>query len=315
MSASLPDVSEYPLPTLQQYLAGKAAKMPGGPAPYAVPMDRAIIERLSRSTLQYPVDRLVDLAVQVLLSPLLLNSIPVASRSFPRLNELRVQAAGTLGIPVPDLYAGQLGVPVGAIFTVGTDEQSFIFVETTYEHLAKREEMLFVIGHECGHIHNHHVTYRTLAFVLLEGGKSAALKREHPTMKAVADALELFVGTALAAWSRRAELTADRAGLICCRDLETSQRALVRLALGWASERDVEIDDYIRTMRDTPLSGAARFALMEESHPVIPIRLQALQLFHDSELYHEMTGLPRPDRTLLAREELEARVGELVALV
>src|SRR5207248_2652197 len=121
-----------------------------------------------------------------------------------------------------------LGVPVGAIFTVGTDEQSFIFVETTYEHLAKREEMLFVIGHECGHIHNHHVTYRTLAYILLEGGKSAALKREHPTMKAVAEALELF---------------------------------------------------------------------------------------HDSELYPEMPGLPRPDRPLLSRGELEGRVGELVALV
>src|SRR5947209_18827282 len=103
MAAGLPELSEYPLPTMQQYLAGRAAKMPGAPAPYAVPMDRAIIQRLSRSTLQYPVDRLVDLAVQVLLSPLLLNSIPVASRSFPRLNELRVQAAETLGIPVPDL--------------------------------------------------------------------------------------------------------------------------------------------------------------------------------------------------------------------
>src|SRR5439155_14598395 len=118
---------------------------------------------------------------------------------------LRVQAAETLGIPVPEVYTGQLQMPFGAIFTVGTDEQSFVFVETTYEHVAKREEMLFVIGHECGHIHNHHVTYRTLAAVLLEGGKTAALRHEHPTLNALGEALKLFMGTALAAWSRRAE--------------------------------------------------------------------------------------------------------------
>ena len=64
-----------------------------------------------------------------------MNSIPVASRSFPRLNELRVQAAETLGIPVPEMYAGQLHMPFGAIFTVGTDEHSFIFVETMDEVL------------------------------------------------------------------------------------------------------------------------------------------------------------------------------------
>src|SRR5439155_2138765 len=149
-----------------------------------------IIAQLSRSYLQQPVDRFIDLVVQFLLSPLLMNSIPVASRSFPRLNELRVQAAETLGIPVPDLYAGQLGVPVGAIFTVGTDEQSFIFVETTYEHLAKREEMLFVIGHECGHIHNHHGNYRTLTRVLPEGGKTAALRHDHPTLNARGEAMK-----------------------------------------------------------------------------------------------------------------------------
>ena len=85
--------------------------------------------------------------------------------------------------------------------------------------------------------------------------------------------------------------------------------------LGWASERDVEIDDYVRTMRETPLSGAARFALMEETHPIIPVRLQALELFHGSELYYEMTGRPRPDRPLMPRDELEGRVAEVVALV
>jgi Zn-dependent protease with chaperone function len=319
MPESLPAASEFTLPTFQEYLSGRgpgsAAAPVGATTPYAVPLDRAIIERLSRSTLQHATNRLVDLVIQYVLTPLLLNSIPVASRSFPRLHALRARAAATLGIPVPDMYAAQQP-QIAAIFTAGTDERNVVFVETTYEHLATEDEMLFVVGHECGHIANQHVTYHTLALILMNTGKEAGLLSRNPTIWATAKALELFVAPTLFAWSRRSELTADRAGLICCQDLRVAQRALVRAVLGFASETEVDVEDYLRTYRDTPLTGStARYSLLDLQHPVIPVRLQALQAFHDSELYYEVTGLPRPDKPLLARDALEARVAELVAIL
>jgi Zn-dependent protease with chaperone function len=313
MTVPLPEAREYSLPTFADYVAGRT-RAPGRVTPaYAHPMDRAIIDRLSRSALQHPINRFIELAMDFIFTPLIFNSIPVAARSFPQLNELRAQASATLGIPVPDMYAAPQPQP-GTIFTVGTDERAFIFVETTYEHLASREEMLFVIGHECGHIDNQHVTYRTLVALLLDTGNR--LLDRHPAMKAMAEALSLVLGPALAAWSRRSEITADRAGLICCRDLQVAQRAFIRLMLGFAKESEIDVEDYIRTMRETPIGGTtARFALMEQVHPVIPVRLQALRLFRDSELYYDVTGLPRPDGPLLSREEMELRVGELIALV
>jgi len=208
------------------------------------------------------------------------------------------------------MYAAPL--QLGQIFTVGTDEKNFVFVETTYAHVARPEEMLFVIGHECGHIHNQHVTYRVLTVLILESGRE--LLERHPALRALGETLRLLIGTSLAAWSRRSEITADRAGLICCQDLDVAQRALVRLMLGFARESEVEVDDYLRTMREKHLSGTERFSLLDSSHPIIPVRLQALQLFHDSELYYEVTGLPRPDRPLMPRDELELRVGELIAI-
>ncbi len=315
MTPSLPELTEFALPTFQQFLEGRPAPARQVTAPYAHPMDRAIIERLSRTSLQHPVDRLVELVMHYIFTPLVLNSIPVVSRSFPHLNQLRAQAAETLGIPVPEMYARQLA-DLGMIFTIGTDEEHFILIETTFEHLATRDELLFVIGHECGHIHNHHVTYRVLAAVLLEGAREAGLLSLNPVVRSMAKALGLIIGPSLAAWSRRAEITADRAGLLCCRNLEAAQRAFLRLVIGFTDEANVEIDDYVRTMRERTLpSSTARFSLIDTTHPTIPVRLQALQLFHESELYYELTGLPRPDRRLLPRDELEGRVAELVAIL
>ena len=37
---------------------------------------------------------------------------------------------------------------------------------------------------------------------------------------------------ALLAWSRRAEITCDRAGMLCARDSVTAERAITKLALG-----------------------------------------------------------------------------------
>src|SRR5262245_31408900 len=159
MSASLPESTEYRIPTFEEYLRGGNGA--AAPVPvYAHPMDRAIIERLSRSALQHPINRFIELAMRYVFTPLILNSIPVGPRAFPELNDLRSDVAAILGIPVPEIYVNAL--PWAQIGTVGTDEEAMIVVDTTYEHLATREEMLFVLGHESGHIQNQHVTYRVL---------------------------------------------------------------------------------------------------------------------------------------------------------
>ena len=45
--------------------------------------------------------------------------------------------------------------------TYGTNEESFIVVHSALVDAYTDEELRFVIGHECGHIHNSHVVYLT----------------------------------------------------------------------------------------------------------------------------------------------------------
>ncbi|MBI3910596.1 MAG: M48 family metallopeptidase [Armatimonadetes bacterium] len=318
MEPTLPGVDDYPLPTLQEYIRQRPRPdVVGaglGPAtPYAHPVDQRLIRLLSRTSLQHATNRFLELAIDFFFTRIWQNSIPVASRSFPELNRIRAQAAETLGIAVPEIYVAA-GERLGTVGTVGTDEQHFIFVDSTWLSLAPADEVLFVIGHESGHIHNQHVTYRTLAFLLLEGG--ASLLDRHPLLGLWAKMLRLLFEPVLAAWSRRAEVTGDRAGLLCGQDLRSAERALVRLMLGFARDTEVDIDAYLDDMRERPPTGlSARLGLLNATHPPIPRRLEALRLFHDSELYYDCLGHLHPERPLLSAAELNDRVDDLIAVL
>ena len=69
------------------------------------------------------------------------------------------------------------------------------------------EELLTVIGHECGHIHNSHVVYLTALHYLTH--MAGAVRRVDRCSRR---------RVALLAWSRRAEITCDRAGMLCCEE-------------------------------------------------------------------------------------------------
>src|SRR5262249_30070872 len=145
-------------------------------------------------------------------------------------------------------------------------------------------QLLFAIGHECGHIHNLHGAYNTavqnltnpLAKTILDKVVGLGITMELVTSVthvrllagAVTGALKMFFLN----WSRAAEVTCDRAGLICCGSLETAERALASLATGGvAALRGINIDAYLDQLdqiRNSPL----RLLELAGTHPLIPKR-------------------------------------------
>jgi Zn-dependent protease with chaperone function len=87
------------------------------------------------------------------------------------------------------------------------------------------EELRFVVGHELGHIKSGHVLYYQIAMLL-------------PVLAEVVGAATFGVGSllsfplevALVRWQRMSELTADRAGLLACQDVDAATTALIKLA-------------------------------------------------------------------------------------
>jgi Zn-dependent protease with chaperone function len=213
---------------------------------------------------------------------LLGHCVKVSRRQFPELYDTTAECARRLGIPMPTVYVTQS--PEINASTFGTDEEAFIILNSALVDMFEPNELHFVIGHECGHLHNNHVVYHTAANFLARG-------------------LGLYIKWAIApaslalnSWSRRGEITCDRAGLVCCMDEQAATNAMLKLALGSVKLFEkVELDEYLK-QADSLRVGVGRFHEYLQSHPYLPKRIQALQLFAQSSYYrsliHERDGRP-----------------------
>jgi Zn-dependent protease with chaperone function len=120
----------------------------------------------------------------------------------------------------------------------------------------------------------------------------------------------------LAAWQRKAELTSDRAGLLCSRNLNSSLRALAKHAVQASELADkLDLQEYVAQLEaaseESTLSKLPEYIA---SFPFIPKRMAALKLFARSELYYEMTQEPKPP-DLLSREQLEKQTDRVTSIL
>jgi Zn-dependent protease with chaperone function len=208
---------------------------------------------------------------------LLGQAVKVGPTQFPRVHNLARECSKELGIATPTVYI--VSNPSLNAGTYGTNDDSFIVVHSALVDTFTDEELLSVIGHECGHIHNNHVVYLTAMHFLRVMASVFVRWIVAPAM------------LALNAWSRRAEITCDRAGLLCSKNLDTSTRALTKLAIGSSklySELNMEafLDQY-EEGKDDP----GKYVELQASHPWIPKRVMALRAFAESELYRTHAGL------------------------
>jgi Zn-dependent protease with chaperone function len=211
-------------------------------------------------------------------SELLGSAVKVTDQQFPRLHAITARCAATLHIPPPAIYVSPAIGELNA-HTLGTDEDAYIVVNgALVDHLSD-EELRFVIGHECGHIHNNHVVFTTALHYLTS---AAAFYVRWIVQPAI---------LALRAWSRRAEITCDRAGLLCVKDLAVANASMVKLALGSQKlYKDIKLDEYVKQL-DEGRRGIGRLAEFFRSHPYVPKRLEALRLFSETEFYRRHAGL------------------------
>ena len=280
-----------------------------GPTLYAHPVDARLLNVLSATGWRFYVDDLINAFIKVFLGTALRDSVWVSPRQFPDVHRLLARCAERLGIPIPRLLLGGDAADLMA-FTTGTDQDCFIYASALMVREYAPEELLFVLGHECGHIHNHHVTYGTLAQVLYRNLLGKVIR---------VSTWPVFLATLvpLRTWSRRAEITADRAGLLCCRDIDVARKALIKLRLGFdALLRDVDVEEFLQQEKELRReSFAVRARELFYTHPLIVKRIKALELFARSELYYDLAGLPRPAGPLLDRAALERETAAIVKVL
>jgi hypothetical protein len=236
---------------------------------------RAAFERMK------PVELAVASAVRMaknvrFKNQLLGNAVRVSDRQFPRINSLVRVCADSLQIAMPQVFI--VSSPVLNAYTLGTNDDSFIVVHSALVDHYSDEELLTVIGHECGHIHNSHVVYLTALNLLTQMAGLFVRWAVEPAI------------IALRAWSRRAEITCDRAGMLCAKNDAVAGRALAKLALGSQKlYEEFQLDAFLEQYQDGK-EGVGRYMEVFASHPWLPKRVLAMRVFAESAIFKKACG-------------------------
>jgi Zn-dependent protease with chaperone function len=296
------DVSDIDLDFKRYVLLrrGQAADRAQGGAAYAYAGEHRVRRTLSAARpVTMAIEATVRLWQNVARSELLGSAVKVTDLQFPRIYAIVARCAATLHIPVPAVY---IAPDVGSLnaHTLGTEEDSYIVLNSALVDHLDDGELTFVIGHECGHIHNSHVVFTTALHYLTS---AAAFYVRWIVQPAI---------LALRAWSRRAEITCDRAGLMCTKDLTVATSALVKLALGSSKlSKDFHIEEYLK-QSDEGRKGAGRFAEMFRSHPYVPKRIEAMRVFAETVLYRRHAGLGEGG---VPAQEADLKVAKIVSVL
>jgi Zn-dependent protease with chaperone function len=150
------------------------------------------------------------------------NAVRAGGDQLPRLWMLQTEVATTFDWPkVPELYVSQ--TPVFNAGAYGVDDP-FIVIHSAALEMLDDDELRVLLAHEMGHVVSGHALYRTIAEILLSVGLSAL-----PILAGIA----LFpIRLAILEWARKAELSADRAGLLGAQDPTAAQRVFMKMAGG-----------------------------------------------------------------------------------
>lgn len=166
------------------------------------------------------------------------SAIKVTPKQCPDLYAKLQIACTTLGVDMPDMFVQQN--PIVNAFTGGVEKPVIVLHSALLERLTD-EETLAVIAHEVGHIHAEHVLYLTAAR-LMEALANLSMARLVPGSEIIKFIVSAGISSALLAWSRRAELSCDRAALLVTQDPHVIGRTMMKLGGGtFASRVDYEL--------------------------------------------------------------------------
>jgi Zn-dependent protease with chaperone function len=287
----------------EAFVARKRSERPGGELSATGHEYTYTFDRQSRIAFENtrPVAMAVEASVrlfkQIGKHQLLGHAVKVSERQFPRIYSITKSAADTLQIAMPQVFV--VNSPTFNAGTLGTNDDSFVMVHSALVDQYTDDELLTVIGHECGHIHNSHVAYLTALHYLTYMAGMFVPWILQPAL------------VALRTWSRRAEITCDRAGMLVAKNQAAAERAITKLAVGSKKlYEEFNLDAFLEQHEESN-QGIGRYMEVFATHPWLPKRVLAMRVFGNSQLFQKATG-----GTLLGAgltmSEVDSRVAALL---
>lgn len=194
-------------------ISSSAFEHPSDKAALDVVKSIPLVDKLFKRFLELGLERIMRIQ-------LMGQSIHVTPRQCGKIYQLFKEAIDILDMQEPDLFLASN--PVINAFTFGA-ERPFIVINSALVDLLDEDELMAVLAHELGHVKAGHALYRSIAYTL-----SSMASR----VFGLGGIASIGLTASLFEWTRKSELTADRAELLVVQDIDICLRLHMKLAGG-----------------------------------------------------------------------------------
>jgi hypothetical protein len=168
--------------------------------------------------------------------------------------------------------------------SVAPDDLHYLTVHGELFTLCEEGELLFIIGHELGHMGLHNL-------------QTSSVRNELAHLMSVSS-------------SRACEISADRIGLLTCRDFNAAVTALLKLHTSLNSSMlHSDIGALVEALTEQASEISARHNGWQahQDHPFVAFRVWALQRFVDSDAYKRVIGIDGGTPISVVDQEIATR--------
>lgn len=200
---------------------------------------------------------------------------PVSAQTMPALDEILREGVARIQPGPVEAYV----LPSGErnAYTFGLSTPKVVVVYSGLLRAMDRDEVLFVVGHELGHVALGHTWLNSMI-----GGISGI-----PSSFGAAVVLRL----AFLWWNRSCELSADRAGLLACGSPEKAVSAMVKLAAGGRSHTAQDLEQAYREIDAEDDTWAGGLNEMLATHPMLIRRINEIRRYAATAQYRRLAGM------------------------
>ncbi|WP_327000387.1 M48 family metallopeptidase [Dactylosporangium sp. NBC_01737] len=224
----------------------------------------------------------------------LAETLRLGPNQLPEIYRLLPPICEAFGIEEPELFLA-LG-PVNA-FTTGATRTSITLCSGLLDHLAP-DEIEAVLAHECGHILCQHMLFHSMAQFLelaVNLGSSANIPFASALLSLGSGPLRMALGN----WSRKSELSADRAAAAYMGSAEAITRVMFRFA---GIRHDSRYTQNVQPFADQALEYEAlreskwdRFLQWQigqsSTHPLLAVRVREIQSWVGTPTFANLAAL------------------------
>ena len=206
---------------------------------------------------------------------LLKHAQPVTPQAAPGLAALVRECAARLQVEPVQVFVA----PSSArnAYTFGLTAPKVVVLYSSLVQVMDADELRFIIGHEMGHVCLGHTWLNSLV-----GG-----------LAGIPSPMLAFVVLSLAFrwWNRACEYSADRAGLLACRNPQKATSALVRLTTGTAARSSGDLQQALRRVEAEDDDIASNLTEALATHPMTIRRIEELRRYAASAEYRRLQAL------------------------